>query len=162
VNMTVSRYVLAKWYSQDIKVWPGEMIGSVMENTKKETHSPYEPNEIDYSNSTVLVDVLPVIEKDYADALYASDGRTINNLGIKSTNWPTELKAKFAEIERVQKEQKDLPPVFVSRSGQRTSGYETPMGMPGGMPGMPGGMPGMPGGMMMPGMPGMPGQGLPK
>lgn len=148
VNMHVCRYVLAKWYSKDFRVKPGEMIGAVAENVKTEDSGDNEPNEIDYSNDAVLVDVMAATE-NYASVLYTADAAAIEQLGIKSQNWPGALKEKYAEIERMQKEQKEQPPIFKTRSGEGGRMIEKT----GATPAMPGGMPGMMPGMGMPGMP---------
>ncbi|MDO8303663.1 MAG: hypothetical protein Q7T18_10520, partial [Sedimentisphaerales bacterium] len=71
---------------------------------------------------------------------------------IKAQNWPGTLREKFAEIERLQKEYKDKPPVFIPRSGDRSRATQQPGAIPG-MQGAPG--------MGIPGMPGMPGMGIP-
>jgi hypothetical protein len=149
VNMHVCRYMLAKWYSQDFRVKPGEMIGAVAENVKTEDSGEHEPNEIDYSNGVVLVDVIAAMDNSES-VLYTADTAVIEQLGVKSQNWPGYLKEKFAQIERLQKEQKEQPPVFMTRSGEGRRTIEQPGAMPGGMPGMMPGM-GMPG--MMPQMP---------
>jgi hypothetical protein len=152
VNMHVCRYVLAKWYSMDFRVRPGEIIGAVAENVKTEDAGEYEPNEIDYSNNAVLVDVITATE-NYENVLYTADMATIEHLGIKSQNWPAALKEKFSQIETIQKEQKEQPPVFIPRGSEGRRAVErtgTTPAMPGGMPGM---MPGMPMPGMMPGMP---------
>jgi hypothetical protein len=152
VNMHVCRYLLARWYSKDFRVKPGEVIGTAVEKTKADDSTENEPNRIDYSNGTVLVDALPALDRDYADALYAAGAKTIEHLAIKQQYWPSYLKVKFGEIERLQKEP---APVFAPRTGQHPGGTGQPSIMPGmpGVPGLPPGMmPGLPPGMM-PGMP---------
>jgi hypothetical protein len=132
VNMRVCRYLLAKWYAKDFRTKPGETIGTVQENVKNQNSGDHEPNEIDYSNGTILVDVVAARDGDYANALYAADAKTIECLGVKQQNWPTDLKAKFADIDRLQKEP---APVFAARSGESRRSSES-LGLPGrGFPG---------------------------
>jgi hypothetical protein len=118
VNVRVCRYLLAKWYSKDFRVKPGEVIGEESEAVKNGDTGGSEPNDVNYSNGTVLVDVVPVLEpdKNYANALFASNSKTIDEIAVKQQYWPSELKMKFEEIARLQKEP---DPAFAQRSGER-------------------------------------------
>ena len=157
VNMQVSRYLLAKWYSKNFRVKPGEVIGAG-ENINNMGDSAREPDDIDYANGTVLVDVVPVVDLDrnYADALYAGDTKSIEHVAIKQQYWPSDLKMKFDEIERLQKEPAPVLKARGSEGFRRPEPIPTSPGVPGRGPGMPGigpGMPGMPGIGPMPGAP---------
>ena len=112
VNARVCRYLLAKWYSKDFRVKPGEIIGMESENDMNAD----EPNN--FANGTVLVDVVPIVEvdKNYANALFSSDFGTIEHIAVKQQYWPSDLKAKFEEIARLQKEPS---PAFATRSSER-------------------------------------------
>jgi len=150
VTVKVARCHLAKWYLKDFRVRPGETIGKVVENIKKEDASADEPNFIDYTNGMVVVDVLGPTqsEKDYAEVLYSADSKQIRRLGVKP-NWPAELKSKFGEIDlAVNDPREDLLPRRSDKRGY-TPNNKGKEGMPSMMPGM--GMPGM----------GMPGMGMP-
>ena len=153
VTAKVARCILAKWYTKEFRVRPGESIGKVVENVAKEEDAENEPNFIDYSNGVVVVDVLGPVEKEYAEVLYALDSQKIKRLGVKP-NWPAALKLKFAEIEQSISEPREelLPRGAEGRTTPRSPGGMEPGMMPGmGMPGM--GGPGMMPGMGMPGMP---------
>lgn len=118
VNMRVCRYLLAKWYSKDFRVKPGEVIGAETDTAKNEDTGISEPNNVNFANGTVLVDVVPVLEldKNYANALFAFDSKTIEQIAVKQQYWPSELKTKFEEIARLMK---DPDPIFAQRSGER-------------------------------------------
>ena len=116
VNMHVCRYLLAKWYSEDFRVKPGEMIGSVVENVKTEDSSENEPNEIDYSNNTILVDVMPAIESLCNRSVcgeYDHDG-ACGDKGEEKLACCSQGEI-CGNRTSARKEHRDRPPVFVSR-----------------------------------------------
>src|SRR3989339_528889 len=142
VTVQVSRYTMGHWYSQDFAVGQGEIIGEERpyEPTEEETQNIQDdslPQTIDYDTDVMMVDVAQikdwagkpnVDERIYMDMLYSSGGITIERLPIKVNYWPEDLRAKFNEIKKNEKEPKE--PL---RSWQGEGGTQ---GFPKTMPGM--------------------------
>jgi len=150
ITVQVSKYVLGYWYSEDFPVRQGEVIGKVVESEREEPkdrlgrrplslssgRSRYsyvtpqeqttEPEAIDYSTSTVLVDAVAVNDwsgagllhpRHYFDMLYSLDGTNIEHMPIKPGNWSIELLDKFNEIKRSQRETKEPLRAWDSKVG---------------------------------------------
>jgi len=119
VTVTVCRYALGYWYSEDFTVKQGEVIGKVVESEPVEAEEEQEitvPETIDYATGAVLVDVIPVNDwsggknlraRFYFDMLYSFDGNNIERIPIKSMYWPERLQARFNEIKKAEKEPKE-------------------------------------------------------
>jgi len=131
VTVTVSRYVLGYWYSEDLVVKLGETVGEVVDYEASEADEQITaPEEIDYSTDAVLVDVVPVKdwsggknlrERYYFDMLYSFDGTNIKHLPIKTSYWPVELQVKYNEIKKSEKEPKEPLRSWEGESGRRRS-----------------------------------------
>jgi len=118
VTVQVSKYTLGYWYSKNFAVKPGEIIGSIAEYepAEGEKTDPMTPETIDYSTGVVLVDVVPVNDwsggrnmyaRRYHDMLYSFDGDNIEHIPVSTRYWDEELRTKFNEITRSQKEPKE-------------------------------------------------------
>ncbi len=122
-TLSVSKYVLGYWYSENFFVQQGEVIGRVRENKhlkddeEDETETIKEdvslPETIDYTTGAVLVDFATVSDwsvgggrepraRPYSDMLYSFDGVDIKHIPIKMSYWPEELQVKFAEIKKLE------------------------------------------------------------
>ena len=137
VKVTVARYVLGYWYSNNFTVKRGEVIGKAVDTAEEEKEAAKEtagedvtiPETIDYSTGAVLVDVRgPVNDwlggrnlrpRQYYDMLYSFDGTKIEHLPIESRYWAKGLLVKFNEIKRSEKEPKEALRVWGGRAGRR-------------------------------------------
>jgi len=119
VTVQVSRYVLGYWYSKDFTVQKGEVIGRVEPKSEKMKQWQDEgvtiPDEIDYSTGAFMVDAVSVNDwsggknlrqRYYYDMLYSYDGMQIGRRPVKVRYWAEDLQAKYAEIQKAQKEEK--------------------------------------------------------
>jgi len=117
VAVTVCKYVLGYWYSDDFAVEKGEVIGKVKPVEVKVEEEPEQnieiPQSIDYGTGAVLVDIKPVNDwsgtrrltaRSYNDMLYSFNGMDIEHMPIGSRYWHEELQRKFIEIKRAEKE----------------------------------------------------------
>jgi hypothetical protein len=140
VIVTVSRYTLGYWYSEDFMVKAGENIGNVvkLEPPEETTGQLTIPEQIDYSTGAVLIDVVPVDDwsvgttpyKRY-NMLYSFDGTSIKHMAIKQRYWPEKLQTMYAEIRKAEKEPKQPLRAFGSRITERRVGpFQGPMGIP--------------------------------
>ena len=118
VTVQVSKYMLGYWYSTNFTVKRGETIGKSVEYEPKEGEEDITvPAAIDYGTRAVLVDVMGPVkewmgtkklrERLYNDMLYSFDGFDIEHLPIKPKNWSEELRNKFNEINKAEKEAKE-------------------------------------------------------
>jgi len=119
VTITVFKYVLGYWYSEDFTVKVGEVIGKVSPYEVKDTETQKDvevPAEIDYKTGAVLLDITPVSDwsgtgnlraRYYLDMLYSFDGRQILRMPIKSSYWPTELQTMFSQVTRAESESRE-------------------------------------------------------
>jgi hypothetical protein len=118
VTVQVSKYALGYWYSRNFAVKPGEVIGNVAEYEPAvgENTDFMTPEIIDYSTGVVLVDVVAVNDwsggrnmyaRRYHDMLYSFDGDNIEHIPVSTRYWDEELRMKFNEITRSQKEPKE-------------------------------------------------------
>ncbi len=91
------------------------------------------PEEIDYSTGAMLVDVESVNDwygsrnlnpRAYYEMLYSKDGDAIKGMPIKSTYWDDELVAKYNEIRKLEKlEREEFRSFEVEPTGGGKSGY---------------------------------------
>ncbi len=119
VTITVFKYVLGYWYSEDFTVKVGEIIGKVSPYETKDTETQKDvkvPEEIDYKTGAVLLDITPVSDwsgtgnlraRHYLDMLYSFDGRQILRMPIKSSYWPIELQTRFSQVTRAESESRE-------------------------------------------------------
>jgi len=129
VTVTVCRYVLGYWYSEDFSVKPGEVIGGVAKfETDSEEDDVEVPETIDYSTGAVLVDAVSVNDwageknlrqRVYFDMLYSFDGMEIEHRAIEPRNWVEKLQVKFGEIKRAEREPKEALREWGSKSDRR-------------------------------------------
>ena len=124
-SIQVSRFAMGNWQSHKFDVAMGELIGKPVEvkdeSKTDETREmmegydgygePKEPEIVDYSTGTVLVDIVEVSDwvgasslrgRKYSDVLYSVDGSTIERLPTKKSNWPKYLQTKFGRIRTAQ------------------------------------------------------------
>jgi hypothetical protein len=99
------------------------------------------PESIDYATGAVMVDAVAVSDwlsgrtmrsRRYYEMLYSFDGTNILHMPVGSTNWPTELKAVFGTISRLEKEPQEPFKAFGTtgsrqRPGQMYDGMEGDM-----------------------------------
>ena len=117
VTVQLSKYKLGHWYSNIFNVSLGEDIGQIVEyeGTDDELEKDVTvPDKIDYSTGAVLVDVRgPVKEWSgtspdyYHEMLYSFDGSNIERLAIETKHLPFELRSKYYEINKAEKEPKE-------------------------------------------------------
>ena len=151
VTVTASRYVLGYWYCQDFTVKQGEVIGKAVEykpTDEEEKDKVTVPKMVDYATGAILLDVVPVNDwsggrnlrtRHYFDMLYSFDGTNIERIPIRTSYWAEDLRLKFNEIKRLEKEPKE--PLRERGVRGRERYLPQPPGMPPGMiPGMPPGM----------------------
>lgn len=118
VTLRICRYKLGYWYSKDFVVRPGEVMGHVADyesDTPETEKNVIVPETIDYTVDAVLVDVVGPVKdwsegknmrpRYYYEMLYSFDGVNIERMPIKS--WPNELRLKFNEIAKSEKEPKE-------------------------------------------------------
>jgi len=116
VKVTVCRYVLGYWYSEDFYVRPGEVIGSPVryEPTVAESRLTV-PGIVDYSTGATMVDVLRVNDwrtdrtpqpRNYINMLYSFDAVNVERMPVRMRYWSADIQLKFNEIRRLQKEPK--------------------------------------------------------
>jgi len=132
VTVQVSRYKLGYWYSKKFTVGLGEVIGKAVEYEppadQKEDITV--PETIDYGTGTLLVDLVTIHDYDwvasnelgareYSEMLYTHDGTDIEHLAVKPRFWPSNLVAKFYDIKRAEKEEKQPLRSWGGRAGRR-------------------------------------------
>ncbi|MHC4292718.1 MAG: hypothetical protein ACYSTX_00355 [Planctomycetota bacterium] len=130
VEIKVSKYVLGYWHSNRFQgVKPGEQIGKVTKTkplTEEEKQKNIKtPKEIDFNTGAILMDVVPVNEwvgtsnlsrQAYNDLLYSFGGEDILRIPVKSRYWTQNLLNKFNEINRLEKEPRDIWREFGAKS----------------------------------------------
>lgn len=132
VTVQVARYVLGYWYSKNFTVQPGEVIGKKSEPESRPEFAALPagmlPAVVDYSTGAVLVDIVPVNDwsggktirdRHYFDMLYSLDGKTINRVPVKQNYWAEELKIKYEDVKRLEKQPREPLRSFGSRMTER-------------------------------------------
>ena len=144
VDVEVHRYALGYWYGERFQVKKGEVIGKDVriEIEQEKSTQPGQvtatrdeitrPETIDYSTGAVVVDVTRVNdwsvggtklrERRYYDMLYSFDGMNIEHLPVTTRFWDKKLLAKFAEIKKLEREEKQALRAW----GSRTGGFRMP------------------------------------
>lgn len=89
------------------------------------------PESIDYATGAVMVDAVAVSDwlsgrtmrsRRYYDMLYSFDGTNILHMPVGNSNWPTDLKAVFGTISRLEKEPQEPFKAFGTTGSRRSSG----------------------------------------
>jgi len=130
-TVTVCKYVLGYWYSEDFSVRQGEVIGDVVESEPEKPELvgfggrlPFsgakdrviEPEIIDYGTGAVLVDIIAVNDwsggtnmraRHYFDMLYSSNGTDIEHMPVNRRYWAADLQDAFSKIKILPKDQKE-------------------------------------------------------
>ena len=131
VTVQVFRYVLGYWYSKEFAVNRGEVIGKVIDTptpTVEEEDGVLAPETIDCATGAVLVDVVNVNDwsgeknlraRQYFDMLYSFDGTDMERVAVKQSYWAKELRVKFNELEKLEKEPKKPLRGWSTRAAKR-------------------------------------------
>jgi hypothetical protein len=88
------------------------------------------PRAIDFSTGAVMVDIATAVQwgggmltrQEYQEMLYSVGGGELNHLALSEKDWQPELRDKYNQIKKVEK---DAPMLFVAR-GQTPQGLRTP------------------------------------
>ena len=134
INVTVCKYILGYWYSENFSVAQGEAIGSLVEIEKEEesdsrsrltddritviaTDEFIEPDEIDYNTGAVMVDVVAVNDymegrntletRNYYDMLYSYDGLNIEHMPVNSKYWPQNMLRANSNVSKQLRDEKE-------------------------------------------------------
>jgi hypothetical protein len=147
INVTVCKYILGYWYSENFPVEQGETIGNIVETeTDEESRSRsriteetttktaddefVDPETIDYNTGAVMVDVVAVNDwegrdtldpRNYYEMLYSFDGINIEHMPITSKYWPQDMVRANANVSRQLREEKEPLKEFDSDSSFQRS-----------------------------------------
>ena len=151
LEVEVARYYMGKWQIHDFTVYPGQLIGSVVE-TRDEEQTPaarggfapmnmemgtgmgtalVDTSRVDFSTNLIYLDLMPKIEwsppptirpHSYSLMMYDHEA-VIGGLPIGNRNWSAEMRRDYSTIKAAEREAKDM--VYAPRP---SSGG----GMPGG------------------------------
>jgi len=147
INVTVCKYILGYWYSEDFSVSQGEAIGNVVETeTDEETESRsritdettirttddefVEPETIDYNTGAFMVDVVAVNDwegrdtldsRNYHEMLYSFDGINIEHMPVNSRYWSQDMVRANAYVSRQLREEKEPLKDFGSNTRRQQS-----------------------------------------
>ena len=148
INVTICKYVLGYWYSENFSVAQGEAIGDVIETETDEESEPrsritdnrititnlptdefIEPETIDYNTGAVMVDAVAVNDywegkdtldlRNYYDMLYSYDGINIEHMPVNSKYWPQDMVRANANVSRQLREEKEPFKEFDSNENLR-------------------------------------------
>ena len=137
INVTVCKYVLGYWYSENFSVEQGEAIGEVVENEAEEesrirsritdestttiaADESVEPETIDYDTGAVMVDVVAVNDweggntlnsRSFYEMLYSYDGINIEHMPVNSKYWPQNMLRANTHVSRQLKEKEEKEPL---------------------------------------------------
>jgi len=148
ITVTVCRYLLGHWYTEDFKVRPGNVIGDVIEpepekpeRTTSQRITPYAqpaaetstmPETIDYSTGAIMVDAVPVNDwsgdkmlrtRRYYEMLYSYDGINIEHMPVSPTYWAADMGTMFGSLVKLSREPQEPFKAF-GTSGRRQLGGE--------------------------------------
>ncbi len=147
INVTVCKYILGYWYSEDFSVAQGEAIGNVVETeTDEETRTRsritdetttgttddefVEPETIDYNTGAFMVDVVAVNDwegrdtldsRNYHEMLYSFDGINIEHMPVNSRYWSQDMVRDNAYVSRQLREEKEPLKEFSSNTRRQRS-----------------------------------------
>jgi hypothetical protein len=134
INVTVCKYMLGYWYSENFSVAQGEAIGDLVETETDEesesrsritddritvvsTDEYIEPEEIDYNTGAVMVDVVAVNDymegrdtiepRNYYDMLYSYDGINIEHTPVNSKYWPQNMLRANSNVSKQLRDEKE-------------------------------------------------------
>ena len=137
INVTVCKYVLGYWYSENFSVEQGEAIGEVVENEAEEesrirsritdestttiaADESVEPETIDYDTGAVMVDVVAVNDweggntlnsRSFYEMLYSYDGINIEHMPVNSKYWPQNMLRANTHVSRQLKDKEEKEPL---------------------------------------------------
>jgi hypothetical protein len=145
VKVEVDKYYLGRWRDFEFDVYPGQIIGSEVEDVDKinpqtptavmgEFINPMmdvttdQPTKVDFTTQVMLVDVYPQAiwgKRPIYQALYYDLEQKLRQMAIGKGNWSAEIRREYDEIQNAKQQAVE----------QRGTGMMEMMPFPGMMPG---------------------------